>query len=422
MRRARLRVGVRAAVLAVSASGAAAFGTTGCGTAAQVGGAAATPDPRPPVAHVRLLETTAEDPPTAFVTGSELVGHKQHKETRLSHMAAPSLFGWTSPLAVPSANGQQVVYSAWKNLVSVDPEKSFSQQNIKDGDALGRPSIRMVDTDTGTDSLIEDGAFSVAWRSDGALAYSKGEEADFRADVPYMTDIVVRQSVDAKPETWTTTPGRYIVVAWARHTLLAYDMQEGEQLDLIALDGPGSARQLASDTSLVAVSPDGTRAVVSGADGAAARLLDVASGTEVARVDAEPPAADPSASTASPASEPAVQGLLYGGSWTGDHVVAESPGGLVLLHATASGLSVERTLAMPTDALPLGVHEPQFADTTGTRVTAWAPVKGGGGRAVGYENVYLDCEIADATCSVGPPRNDRIFSQAYNPSRPEGHR
>lgn len=401
-------------VLTASAMAAATFGAVGCG-AATTGGRdiAAAPKAQPSTVQARLLRKAAEDPPTPFVTDSKLVGRRNGQDMRLDHAASPALFGWTSPLAVPSPDGHLVAYSAWHDVAAVDPEKSFSQQDIENGDALGRPSVRVVDVDTGQDSLIEDGAFSVAWRADGALAYSKGDSPDFRANVPYLSDIVVRRSIDAEPEVWTTTRGRYIVVAWAGDTLLAYAMQEGEQFDLVALSGPGSARTLANDASLVAVSPDGTRLVISYANGPAARLLDVASGKEVARIDAEP---------ASTAPAPAVQRLSYGGSWRGDRVVAETAGGLVVLHVSDSALSVERTLAMPEDTLPMGVHEPQFADEAATRVIGWAPVPGAGGRAAGHEYVYVDCDIADAACSVGPPRQDRVFSQTYNPSRPESHR
>ena len=41
-----------------------------------------------------------------------------------------------------------------------------------------------------------------------------------------------------------------------------YRMREGEQLDLIAFDGPQRQRMLAAGSELVAVSPDGRSIVV----------------------------------------------------------------------------------------------------------------------------------------------------------------
>lgn len=355
-------------------------------------------------ARATVLSAAAEDPPTPFVTDRTLLGVRARAVVPLQEAASPALFGWTSPLAVPSPDQQRVAYSAWQDLVTIDPDKSFSHQGIATGDPIGRPSIRIVDLDTERDRLVEDGAFSIAWRADGAFAYVKGDPSDFRANVPYESNIVVRDSVGAQPHVWTTTRGRYLIAGWARDTLLAYEMHEGEELDLLAFSGPGRRRLLASDASLVAISPDGTQALVSDGSGAT-RLLDAESGLEVARLD-----------------EPASLSLSYGGSWAGERIVAETAGGLVVLRASRSGLAVERTLALPRKALPMGVHEPQFADAAGSRVVAWAPVRGDGGRAHGRLYEYVDCDVADATCSVGPPRTDRVFSQTYNPSRPEARR
>src|SRR5207247_9168552 len=89
-----------------------------------------------------------------------------------------------SPVAVRPRDGRHVAYNTWQQLRTVDNDQSFSQQAIADGTALGTPSLRVHD-DTGKDFLLARGAYSAAWRHDGAIAFVKGSDPDFRAGRSY---------------------------------------------------------------------------------------------------------------------------------------------------------------------------------------------------------------------------------------------
>lgn len=192
-----------------------------------------------------------------------LVGLPGGREVALDADPSSGLMGWLSPVAVPSPDGRFIAYNAWEWLVPVDPAKSWSQQGISPGDPVGVPSIRVVDLATGSERVLADGAFSLAWRDDGALAFFQGTSRTYRADEPFTGHPLFRSSPEAVEETWTTVPDRCVVIAWARGRLLAYRMLEGERLDLLVFDGPGRSRLIAEGGELVAISPDGTRALVS---------------------------------------------------------------------------------------------------------------------------------------------------------------
>jgi hypothetical protein len=318
--------------------------------------------------------------------------------------------GWLSPTALFSPDGKQLVYNAWQDYVQLDPELSFSDQDIAPGQPLGRPSLRLHDFASGSDSLLADSAYSVAWRSDGTIAYVAGERPDFVAGKPFLGEIVVRSSMGSAPEPWTTKPARYVVVAWADQTLIAYEEGEGERLDVVALSGPGTLRVLSPDSRVVAVSPDGTLLCVerSTGEGSAAALVDVSTGRVAASLHAP---------TDLRTGQP-VGALSYGGSWAGDRIVAEQRGAVVVLKFDGGKLSVDSILNLPTDAFPMGVHEPTFVDRSGANIVAWAPVPGKWGVASGRLYQVVECTLAAGVCEVAPPVGSRTVSVAVNPSRP----
>jgi hypothetical protein len=313
------------------------------------------------------------------------------------------LAGWLTPAGVPSADGHYLAYNSWKELRPDDPALSWSDQGIEPGDALATPSVRVYDGAGDRDEVLEEGAFSVAWRSDGALAYFRGLQRDYRAGVPYVGEVIVRSSLEAKPQVWSADPGRYIVAAWAGPALLTYRELEGEALDVVVFDGPGTMRVLARDSALVAVSPDGRRAVVERgpAQGRpSVRVIDIASGDTVAALDLTK--VDPSVGTVS-----------YSGDWLGRRVVAPSASGLAIFRVGARTIRLEQALTIDATG---GVAEPRFAG--GERVTAWTS----GGRG----GVFLDCDLAASRCERVLPfpaaRGTRGFPAwrrpLYNPSRP----
>jgi len=117
----------------------------------------------------------------ALVSGSTIVGLPGRAALPLATAPAGGLMGWVSPVAVPSPDGQTVAYNTFSYLIPVEPEKSWSQQGVHPGDAVGTPSIHLVDLTTGKDTVLANGAFSLAWRADGAVAYMTSHRIRTRA-------------------------------------------------------------------------------------------------------------------------------------------------------------------------------------------------------------------------------------------------
>jgi hypothetical protein len=378
---ARMQLGATLAAAAVAA---------GCGASSQA------PEPESPV---------GARPPKTYSVGSTLVGFRAAPAKLTAAPVAP-LAGWLTPAGVPSPDGRYLAYNAWRELRPDDPELSWSDQGIEPGDRLATPSIRLYEAETGSDDLLEDGAFSVAWRADGALAYFRGADRDYRAAVPYVGDVVVRAGVRSEPQVWSPKRGRYIVVAWAVDSLVAYREHAGEALDVVVFDAPGEMRVLARDSALVALSPDGRQAFVERGPAhgrPSVRVVEVATGRTRAALDLTKV-------------DPRVGAVSYAGDWLGRWVVAPSASGLALFRVGHGRIALER--AVEVDAAH-GLAEPRFADAAGRRVTAWT-TEGRGG-------VFLDCALAARTCErvvplptargVGPfPAWRRPL---YNPSRPQ---
>ncbi|MGH2977225.1 MAG: hypothetical protein ACRDKC_02475 [Gaiellaceae bacterium] len=316
--------------------------------------------------------------------------------------ASSPLSGWIAPVAVPTADGGQLVYSTWRELRHEDPKLSWSKQGIHPGEALGEPTLWIHDFGSGRDTKIDTNSFSAAVRADGAIAYVRGTDL-YRAARNYTGDIVVRSSVSAQPVVWSTDPAEYVAAAWAGNTLLAYRIGEGEQLDVLALDGPRKQRLLMANANLVAVSPDGTQAflaneatspgsvsVVNVADGTIAETLDLGS------LD---------------------QGILwsaYGGSWSGDLVAAPTNAGIAVFDVADGAISLEELLKDDPGTLADGVIEPQFSGDSEHIVA-----RGDAAPGTDDSTTALECDLATATCLAGTTAPGSAWLHpAYNPSRP----
>jgi hypothetical protein len=345
----------------------------------------------------------AARPPGVYAVGARVFGLHGQRDVELASPPVAPLAGWLTPAGVPSPDGRYLAYNAWKELRRDDPALSWADQGIEPGDPLATPSIRLYELASGQDAVIEDGAFSVAWRADGALAYFKGAERDYRAGVPYVGDVFVRPAPDAPPVRWSPERARYVVVGWAGSTLVGYREHEGEALDVIAFDEPGRMRILARDAGLVAISPDGRRAFVEQGPAQGrpnVRVLEIATASVVARLDLT-------------RVDPGVGAVEYAGDWSGDRVVASSAGGLALFRVGPETIRLERTIRVQGP----GLSEPRFADA-GRHVTAWASTRRGG--------VLVDCEEATARCDRFRPLTDADGVHGfpvwrrnlYNPSRP----
>jgi hypothetical protein len=349
--------------------------------------------------------TPAGTTPEIYAVGAKVFGLRGGPARLASPPVAP-LAGWLTPAAVPSPDRRYLAYNAWHQLRPDDPALSWSDQGIEPGDALATPSIRLYDGSRRTDALLEEGAFSLAWRADGALAYFKGAERDYRAAVRYVGDVVVRASFQARPQVWSSKRARYIVAGWAGSRLVAYREGEGETVDVVVFDGPQRMRVLAPRSALVAISPDGRQVFVEQgpAEGRpSVRVLTVASGREVAALDLTEVSG-------------AVGAVGYSGDWRGDRVVAASASGLAVFHVRGGAIDLEQELRVPANS----VAEPRFADTAGTKVKAWTSARSGG--------VFLDCDRALGRCERVRPFPEAHGSNGfpvwrrplYNPSRPLG--
>jgi hypothetical protein len=367
------RKGLTLAVAALSFAGA----LTILGT---FGAHGAVPKTGPLSVHAGL-----ENPPRSFVRGNALFSAKGSR-SQLEAAVSGAMMGPLSPVAVRSNDGTLVAYNTWQETRPVDEDQSFSKQGIVEGEVLGTPSLRVHD-EAGKDVLLARGAYSAAWRPDGAIAFVKGVDPNFRAGRTYIGQIVVRRDVHSHETAWTTDPAHYVVYAWAGDRLLFYRVGLGERLELFVAEGPGRIRALA-DGSAVAVSPDATRVAVLSQDATNVRVLDIATGSELSWLDV---------TTASP---PLVW-LAYSGSWVGDHIVTPAKAGLAVLHVAPHLLELEQVLSLDHAQFPVGVQEPRFVDASANQIAASAdvpPAKGGTG-----VSFLLQCNRVTRICERGEP-------------------
>jgi hypothetical protein len=386
-------VGGRAAVAVAAAGVAAAAALAAFGV---FGASGASPRTGPLVVRAGLARA-----PGPFVRGDGIYDGKGAR-AGLGAAVSGALMGPLSPVAVESPDGSYVAYNTWRPLRQVDDQRSFSRQGIRDGDALGTPSLRVHGQ--GRDFLLAQGAYSVAWRADGAIAYVRGVDPDFRAGRQYAGQVVVQRRLGGAPVQWTSTPGRYVVYGWARNRLLFYRLGLGERLELLAADGAGDVRPLAAG-SAIAISPDGTRVAVLGPESQDVRILDVATGREQAWVNVT--------TTAAP-----LNWVAYSGSWTGDHVVAPASSGLAVFHVGPDSIELEQALSLDHADFPVGVQEPRFADDAGNQVVATADVPPSGDAAA--VSFFVNCDRIARTCERGAAAPSREWLRLVdNPSRPE---
>lgn len=353
----------------------------------------------------RIALRQASGPPNGlFVAAGRVEGTRN---AVLAGTASSPLSGWIAPVAVPTADARELVYSTWRELRHENPALSWSRQGIAPGAALGAPTLRIHDFGSGRDEVIDTNSFSSAVRSDGAIAYVRGTDL-YRAFTSYTGDIVVRSSVSVPAVVWSTQPAYYVAAAWAGKTLLAYRIGEGERLDVLALDGPGKQRLLLADANLVAVSPDGTQVFLA-SDAhvpGSVSVVDVADGTIAATLDLGS----------------AQEGILwaaYGGSWEGDLVVAPTNAGVAVFDVAGGSISLKELLKAPPGFSSDGIVEPQFSGDTQHIVARGDTPPGKQTGSDGDGTAALECDLATATCAAGATEPGRDWLHpAYNPSRP----
>jgi len=323
--------------------------------------------------------------PGTFVRGDGLFTGSGAR-SQLGASVSGAMIGPLSPVAVRSSDGKLVAYNTWQELRAVDADQSFSGQGIADGDALGIPSLRVHD-DAGKDLLLARGAYSAAWRHDGAIAFVEGVDPSFRADRTYTGQVVVRRGIHGPDIAWTTEPAHYVVYSWAGDRLIFYRIGLAEKAELLVADGPGRIRRLA-DGSAIALSPDATRIAVLSQHATNVRVLDVATGSEQSWLDV---------TTATPP----LAWLAYSGSWVGDHVVAPASAGLAVLHVGSRSLELEQVLSLDHADFPVGVQEPRFVDADGNEITATADIPPA--KSTAGVSFFLQCHRIARTCERGEP-------------------
>ena len=364
--------GVRAVAVGVAILAAGIAAVVGFGV---FGAHGAVPRTGPLSVHAGLKK-----PPGAVVRDTTLIGEKGG-QSQLGAPVSGSMMGPLSPVAVRSSDGKLIAYNTWQELRAVDADRSFSAQGIKEGAALGVPSLRIHD-DQGKDFVLAHGAYSAAWRHDGAIAFVQGVDPVFRASPTYAGQVVVRESVHGHDVSWADAPAHYVVYAWAGDRLLFYRIGLGEKTELLVSDAPGKVRPLAEGTA-IAVSPDADRVAVLSEDATSVRVVDIASGREQSWLDV---------TTATPS----LRWVAYSGSWVGDHIVAPANAGLAVFQVGPDSLTLEQVLSLDEAQFPAGVQEPRFVDDTGNEITASADVPPANGN--GAVSFLLDCDRVARTC------------------------
>jgi hypothetical protein len=355
-----------------------------------------------------FVRHTTSPPVGRIVLGRRLSGFG--RSIALSAAASAPLVGNLGPVAAPSRDRRYLAYNTWQWAKPIDWQRSLHDQGIATGDPLGRPQLQLLSLRDGTETPFEPGSFSVAWRPDGAIAYARGNPADYRANTRFAADVVVRRGTAAAPVVWSRAPGPYLVEGWAGRRLVVRAQADGGRGALVSFDGPGSERPLADDADLIAISPSGADILVaeSAAENAApaVRLISVADGAEEARLDLT--------QIVDPVTQAPVTDVVGLGSWQRDRAIAATSSGLVVFRLSGSDLSVEQVLHVDAATHPDGgFYEPRFGGADEHTIVAWADVPGAGSP----ESAQFTCDRYALTCSESEAvPSTRAPRPVYDPS------
>ena len=356
-----------------------------------------------------VIRQTTTPPRGRLVRGRSLIGFARRSGTLALPASAP-LVGNLGPVAAPSRDGRYMAYNTWRWARPIDWQRSLEEQGIVTGDPLGRPQLHVRDLRDARDHAFEAGSFSVGWSADGAIAYVRGTAPDYRANTPFLGDVVVRRHIDDEPFPWSVAPDRYLVEGWAGRRLLVRRQAPGESGELLVFDRPGAARVLAGDADLIAIDPHGVDVVV--AESAARntapsiRLLSIGDGREEGRIELR--------AIVDPVTHAAVDDVVGIGSWHDGRVVAAASSGLVVFRVAGGRLSVEQVLHVDSATRAGGgFYEPQLDGDDGRRIVTWADLPSSGGR----ESAQFVCDRYALTCSesVAVP-SSRAPRPVYDPS------
>jgi hypothetical protein len=327
----------------------------------------------------------------AYVGGSTLVDPETGDRIPVVRPGSTASRG---PLAVWSADHRTVLYNS-------------SPESPPDIGKIGDTALRRIDRTTGSDTVVSAGVDSWAWRGEGPIAYARFAGTDDRG--VSLETVVVQATPTSEPVPWISDPDRYEVVAWTGATLLVLKGIDEREAGgtLLALDGPGRVRTVASDIAdLIALSPDGRTAFVStfvpDDDSTLGHaLLDVATGAVVGRVDL---------------GDLTDRSFSGPGQWDGDEVVAGAGDTVGVFRVDAGGLRLTETIDV-TEVAPW-FQDPVFSHdhTHLIGTTTDSPPN----QLEGAHHALIDCDRRTHACrlTVVDLAVGQQFGIVRNPSRP----
>lgn len=359
-----------------------------------------------------VLVVSSERTParTPWIVGDRLHNLGGVAEQRLGApvWASGSLYFINKPVAVPSPDGRFLLYR------STDPEQWLGSS--------ATPVLRLYELRTGRDEIFQYGAATLAWRADGALAYSKGLRTRPRVfDGDPVGHVYVRKSLDAPAVRWTTTPARYSVLRWAGDSLLVGAIAAGKATPIhgegvYALTGPRAARKLPIG-DVVAVDPVGELAIGPVtlepllAGSLTFRVVRIADGEVLDELDLP--------AVIAPDTPYAAAHSITGGSWADSYVVVsfassglDSTDALVILRFDGEALTPAHVFRLdPASAAAAGFgrepqyffHGPRFLDEEAKEIVVWAPVTERDGRRTRVSSIFLHCHRVEKRCRRTEP-------------------
>lgn len=358
-----------------------------------------------------VSKTAQEVPPVVLSDISFAMGDRLHvpgrRDQRLTLPVLAPLLGPDGPVAVSSPDRRYVAYHSWADKT---------------------PLLRVHDLRDGSDRLLARGAQTIAWGTDGRIAYFQADHARYAAG-PYLGRIVVR-SLTSAPTAWTSRAGGYQALAWARGRLLvavrrcvfpqcADDPEPG--IYVLAPNGRLSRLPL---SAVSAVSPDGRYAIgsyleVAGQDSPSpfVRLVDIAKRKVLTTIDL------PKLARAAGYPSAALANGIHRAAWRGSDIAATASfanASAIAFFRVANSLQLRDVLqlAATTSGTRYGpfLGSPSFLGPGVNRIVVAVT----GARANDESSTAIfSCERRTRSCVRGTKlRPRRWFAVLENPSRP----